>query len=598
MIDIFAAVVARYPDSIAVSLGEKYYSYQALDLLSTRIAVQLGACGIGVESRVGVLGFRKPETLVTILGILKAGAAYVVIDPLSPPQRRSFIMHDAHLACVVMEHECTETLSQLADSVPVYFYHQLIEEHSSATAPSQVVRVQPRSAAYVIYTSGTTGTPKGLVVEHAQLSGLFKSTAEIFDFGPNDRWTLFHSLAFDFSVWEMWGALLNGGQLVMVSADTARSSEATRALLAAEQITVFNATPSVFYGLTQADSQAVLNGAPCLESLRLVVFGGEALFPQRLAAWREQCAAANLRMVNMYGITETTVHVTWFDLPFERLQETDRSTIGKPLKNSRTWILDDRLQPCPVGTVGELYVSGAGLSRGYLNQSGLTAARFIANPFGTAGDRLYRSGDLASIDVSGVLQYHGRADQQIKLRGYRIEPGEIEAALVGHENVASACVILYRTEDAPFDGQLIAFVTRTDADHTGKIIPTPQNYRTWCEARLPDYMVPSGFVLLEGLPLTENGKVDRRALHSRLESEAGLLESGYVAPESREAVVLCQRVSELLGVERVGLGDHFFQLGGHSLTATRLIAQLQSELGRGLSIRDVFEYPRLGDLAQ
>ncbi|TLF44797.1 amino acid adenylation domain-containing protein, partial [Nonomuraea sp. KC401] len=350
------------------------------------------------------------------------------------------------------------------------------------------------NTAYVIYTSGSTGAPKGVEVTHRNVLSLFAAARELFDFDRTDVWTMFHSAAFDFSVWEMWGALLHGGRLVIVDREVARDPRRFLDLLERERVTVLGQTPSAFYPLAEATRGEL--------ALRYVVFGGEALDPARLASWQRRHPAA--RLVNMYGITETCVHVTFRELTPHDTGGEPASVIGGPLPGLGVHLLDRYLQPVPPGVTGEVYVSGDQLARGYLGRPSLTAARFVADPF-TPGGRLYRSGDLARRTPDGDLVYLGRADQQVKVRGYRVEPGEIEAALLGLDGVANAAAAV--REDQQGRRRLVAYVVA----RPGARIEV-ETARSHLSRLLPPYAVPAVFVPLEALPLTVNGKLDRDAL--------------------------------------------------------------------------------------
>ncbi|MEV0570884.1 amino acid adenylation domain-containing protein, partial [Dactylosporangium sp. NPDC050588] len=382
---VFAARAAATPAAIALVDGDARLSYAELDARSNRVARLLVDRGVRPEDLVAVQMSRSADLVVALLGVLKAGAGYLPIDPAYPAERVAFMLADARPALLLTD------LSEVPDS----------------DAPVEVPGLLLDHPAYVIYTSGSTGTPKGVVVSHRNVMTLLAATAEQFAFGADDVWTWFHSFAFDFSVWELWGALLHGGTVVVVPFDVSRSPADFWDLLVRERVTVLNQTPSAFYQLTPAPSD-----------LRVVVFGGEALDPARLTAWWDR----GVQLVNMYGITETTVHVTYrlLDGPVSG------SVIGRGLPGLRVFVLDERLQPVPVGVAGEMYVSGAQLARGYAGRAGLTSSRFVASPFG-AGERMYRSGDRARWTADGDLVFEGRSDDQVKVRGFRIEPGEIEA---------------------------------------------------------------------------------------------------------------------------------------------------------------------------
>ncbi|MBJ3778891.1 non-ribosomal peptide synthetase, partial [Acuticoccus mangrovi] len=424
----------------------------------------------------------------------------------------------------------------------------------------------------------STGTPKAVCVEHRQVARLFDAARPWMAFDGGDVWTLFHAYVFDFSVWEMWGALLHGGRLVIVPSLVARSPDQFRTLIAEEEVTILNQTPSAFYQLIQAD--AASDGAPL--ALRTVIFGGEALDIPRLQPWVDR-HPARPRLINMYGITETTVHVTAAPIDLPTVEAAQRGWIGTGLADLDVYVLDERLGLCPPGVIGELYVAGGGLARGYHGRPGLTASRFVASPFG-AGERLYRTGDRAAWRANGQLVYHGRADDQVKLRGFRIEPAEIETALLARPEVAQAAVVV---RGAGADARLVGYavpVPGAEIDVTA--------LRAHLAERLPGYMVPAMLVGLDRLPLTVNGKLDRAAL-----PEPTVAVADHIAPATPDEAVLCAIVAALLGAPRVGMGDDFFRLGGHSLLAVRLVAQLRERLGRDVSVRTVFEHPVLQDLA-
>ncbi|HSK74824.1 MAG TPA: amino acid adenylation domain-containing protein, partial [Thermoanaerobaculia bacterium] len=437
------------------------------------------------------------------------------------------------------------------------------------------VPLPPEAPAYLIYTSGSTGRPKGVVVTHANVARLFEATDHGFGFGPADVWTLFHSYAFDFSVWELWGALLHGGRLVVVPYLVSRSPEAFRALLAEEGVTVLNQTPSAFRQLMHVP------GGPL--ALRLVIFGGEALDPRSLAPWAARHGVERPALVNLYGITETTVHVTWRVLGGEDVEAGAGSVIGVPIPDLRVFLLDRAGNPVPVGVSGELHVGGAGVAAGYLGRPALTAERFVPDPFGGPGARLYRSGDLARWRASGELEYLGRIDHQVKIRGFRIELGEIEAALARHPGVREA-VVLAREE------RLVAWIVGRDG-----AVPTVEELRRHLAASLPEPMIPAAFVALDALPLTPNGKLDRQALP---EPGAGRPELGeeYAPPRGAVEEALCEVWARVLKVERVGIHDNFFALGGDSILSLQVVAQA-GERGLAIELADLFRGQTVAELA-
>ncbi|MEQ1575330.1 MAG: amino acid adenylation domain-containing protein, partial [Vicinamibacterales bacterium] len=594
--DRFERQVAQAPNREALIVEDAALTYAVLDARANQLAWRLLAEGIGPEDFVAICLERSFEMVVAILATLKTGAAYVPLDPDTPAARLAFMLADARPRRLL-------TTTRLAARFPVATPALRLDDPAVVSdlarlpvaAPGDADRptaLQPAHPAYLIYTSGSTGRPKGVVITQRNVVRLFDVTRRSFRFDENDTWTMFHSYGFDFSVWELWGALLHGGRLVIVPKDVARSAEAFRALLVRHAVTVLNQTPSAFYRLTQADEEAG-EAAESL-ALRTVVFGGEALDLRRLDRWYTRHAESRPRLVNMYGITETTVHVTYMPLDRELSASSAGSPIGVGLSDLRVYVLDAGLQPCPVGVFGEVYVAGAGLARGYWDRPGLTAERFVANPFANEpGERLYRSGDLAAWRHDGSLTFRGRADQQVKIRGFRIEPGEIETVLLREPAIAQTAVVA--REDLTGDQSLVAYlVPRTDPSGEAGAIDLLA-LRARLAAVLPDYMVPAAFVVLDALPLTPNGKLDRAALPA---PEGSGLATGYVAPATPDEIVLCELVASLLGVARVGLADHFFHVGGHSLLATRLAAQIRHRLGRELPIRAIFDTPVLGDLAR
>jgi amino acid adenylation domain-containing protein len=438
-------------------------------------------------------------------------------------------------------------------------------------------RLSPDNLAYVMYTSGSTGRPKGVAVTHRNVLRLFSSTRGWFDHQPDDTWTLFHSYAFDISVWEMWAAWLHGGRLVVIDEETRRSPRDVLELLKRERVTGFCQTPSAFYPLLDV---VRAGGGPDLV-LRRLIFVGEALDLRRLSPWFDRHGDTSPVAINMWGPTETTVYGSYLAMDAALARSATGSLIGEAIPDLRLLVLDAALAAVPQGETGELYVMGPGLARGYLNRPGLTAERFIACPFGPAGARMYRSGDLARWGADGVLEFLGRTDQQVKIRGYRIEPGEIEAALVGVEGIAQAAVVPRKIAD---DTRLVAYVVPGSAGPA----PTAEEIMARLAIVLPDYMIPAAFVTLEALPLTVNGKLDRGALP---EPEP-MGESDYRQPVTERQALLCALFAELTGATRVGLDDDFFALGGHSMLAVRLAARIRRVTGQEAPLRMIFDAPR------
>ncbi|MFI9360445.1 amino acid adenylation domain-containing protein [Kitasatospora sp. NPDC053057] len=576
---LFAEQAARTPEAVAITAPDGVLTYRELDERSNRLAHLLVASGAGPESFVAVALPRGAELITAVLAVLKAGAAYLPLEPTHPADRIGYTLGDARPTLLL-------TASGLLPEVPELPRLDLDAPEAAAAlagcpATAPATTVAPEHPAYVIYTSGSTGRPKGVVVPHQNVVRLLDATEPWFGFGPQDVWTLFHSIAFDFTVWELWGALLYGGRLVVVPYDVSRSPDAFLDLLAAERVTVLNQTPSAFYQLMRADAEH-----PRQLSLRTVVFGGEALDLGKLTDWYARHAEDAPRLVNMYGITETTVHVSHYELDAATAADGSGSVIGRGIPDLRVYLLDGALRPVPAGVPGELYITGPGLARGYLNRPALTAERFVACPFENGGTRMYRTGDLGRWRPDGTLEYLGRADEQVQLRGFRIELGEIATALGRHPLIAEAAVVA--REDRPGDQRLVAYVVPADPAQT----ELTAELRAFAADRLPEYMVPAAVVTLPALPLTANGKLDRRAL------PAPAYATSARAPRSREEELLCGVFAEVLGLDQVGVDDEFFALGGHSLLATRIVNRVRAELGAELQVRDLFEAPSPARLAE
>jgi amino acid adenylation domain-containing protein len=620
------------PEAVALSCEGQHVTYAELNARANTLAHRLRELRIGPDVLVGLCAERSIALVVGILAILKAGGAYVPLDPDSPPERLRFLLEDSGLKVLLSQSTVTERLPEVEVDI-VDLEEGLIVSQQRPEGPSPTLPFRrgepergwapdergtnptphlgngglegvsdslaspdnlpggaaPENVAYVIYTSGSTGKPKGVPVTHANVFRLFTATQRWFHFNHNDVWPLFHSFAFDFSVWEIWGALLYGGRLVIVPYWVSRSPSAFLALLREEGVTVLNQTPSAFRQLVRADEEA--GAAPEDLALRHVIFGGEALDVQGLRPWFDRHGDRLPRLVNMYGITETTVHVTYRPLTRADLAEpVGGSPIGRPIPDLRVYLLDKRLQPVPVGIVGELFVGGAGVARGYLARPGLTAERFVPDPFAAGpGARLYRSGDLARRRTDGGLEFLGRSDRQVKIRGHRIELGEIESALSAHMAVREVAVVAH--DAGPGDKRLVAYL----AWKTGRGIPQGE-LRAWLETRLPEPMRPAAFVFLEALPLTTNGKLDVRALPAPDWSRRSLA-AAFVAPRNAAEEVIAGTWAAVLGIERVGVHDDFFALGGHSLLAVQVMARLRDAFTREIALRTLFEARTVASLA-
>jgi amino acid adenylation domain-containing protein len=560
----FEQQAARGTGAVALVFAEGQLSYGTLNGRADRLARDLGAGGVTAGVIVPLVLERSLEMIVSILGCLKAGGAYLPIDPAAPPERRQYILDDCGARLV------------LTDTGP----NTLIE--GSGAAVSGHREAAPADPAYVIYTSGTTGRPKGMLIEHRSVIRLMFNDRFLFDFGSSDTWTMFHAYHFDFSVWEMYGALLYGGKLIVIPAMTARDPAAYLEILQRQQVSVLNQTPSAFYNLSEAEFKRPTG----VLSLKYVIFGGEALKPVKLKKWRRRYPRT--RLVNMFGITETTVHVTFKEIGEEEIEH-NISNIGGPIPTLSTYVLDEHLRLLPLKTAGELCVAGDGVGRGYLNRPGLTAEKMLPNPFKPA-ERLYRSGDLARQLMNGDLEYLGRIDHQVQLRGFRIEPGEIEDRLVRHPEVKAAVVM--DREDAHGDRYLTAYIVPNPTSPTNET--SPAKLRQYLAETLPAYMIPAYFVQLAALPLTANGKVDYKALPEYRADDR----DNYRPPENPLQQQLADIWAAVLGVERVGIGDNYFSIGGDSIKAIRLLNDINARLDTNLKIVDLFSHDTVEKMAQ
>ncbi len=553
----FANQVARTPELVALVCGQRSWTYRELDEAANRLAHLLVDHGAGPGQYVALLFPRSPEAIVALLAVLKSGAAYLPIDPAMPAARIEFLLRDATAIAVLTTKDLRPQLD--GHGLPVI---DADDPRIGAQPSTGLPGPAPDDIAHVIYTSGTTGVPKGVTVTHDNVTQLFDALEAGVPLTPEQVWSQFHSLAFDFSVWEIWGALLHGGRLVIVPEGVARSAEEFHALLVAEKVTVLTQTPSAVAALSPQG----------LESATLVI-GAEACPIEVVDRW-----APGRVMVNVYGPTETTM---WMLKSAPLKPGSGAPPIGSPVTRAAAFVLDAWLRPVPAGVVGELYVAGAGVGVGYLRRSGLTASRFLACPFGEPGQRMYRTGDLVYWGPDGQLRYLGRADDQVKIRGYRIELGEVQSALADLDGVKQAAVIA--REDRPGDKRLVGYVTGT---------VDPVEIRTQLAERLPRYMVPAAVVVIDALPVTVNGKLDARALPAP-EYTAG----EQRAPGSAVEEILAGIYAEVLGVDRVGVDDSFFDMGGDSLSAMRLTTAINKSFDSDLAVRMVFEAPAVAQLA-
>jgi amino acid adenylation domain-containing protein len=581
---LFERHANSHPDAVALTLDGEHLCYAELNARANRIAAHLRGLGVGPESIVAIHLDRSFDLIAGIFGILKAGGAYLPLDLVCPEDRLAFMLEDSGAKALITD-------SGLLDRFSTFTGPTLCLDRDAGLlekcSPENVApTVLPHHLAYVIYTSGSTGAPKGCLVTQENVLRLFTATEPWYHFGTGDVWTLFHSSAFDFSVWEIFGALLYGGRLVLVPYMVSRSAAAFRDLLVRERVTVLNQTPSAFRQLIQAD-QAL---PPADFALRYVIFGGEALEFQSLRPWFARYGDAKPQLVNMYGITETTVHVTYRPVRLADLEENSGSNIGIPIPDLQVYVVDENLRRVAPGEGGEMLVGGLGVARGYLNRGDLTRERFIENPFEREkSPLLYRSGDLARERENGDLEYLGRIDHQVKIRGFRVELTEIESLLARHEAVRD-CAVLARA-DGDTDVRLVAYVV------PGEPAPGVEKLRTHLVQKLPEYMVPSAYVFLEKLPLTVNGKLDRDALPAPT-AERPHLASEYVAPQGELETMLANLWKAALRQEKVSVDDNCFDLGADSLLLTGVHRQLQAQLNREIPITDLFEFPTIRRLAE
>ncbi|MEG4971171.1 amino acid adenylation domain-containing protein [Microcoleus sp. K4-B3] len=595
---LFEAQTERTPDAIAVVFDGEHLTYRELNRRANQLAHHLKNLGVKPEIPIGIFVDRSLEMVVGLLGILKAGGAYVPLDPAHSNERLNFMLEDAGVEILIAQSHLGEKIDRALHKIFLDSDWENIAPESEENPSSEAT---PDNLAYVIYTSGSTGKPKGVQVNHRSVVHLFAATHPLFNFSDRDVWTVFHSYAFDFSVWEIWGALLHGCKLIVVPVEVTRSPAAFYQLLCSERVTILNQTPSAIRQLIDA-KKAATNFQQ--SSLRLIVCGGEA-FPTELAA---QLLEWNIPLWNFYGPTEATV---WTAIHPIKLIESERPyiPIGRPLPNTQLYILDANLQPVPVGVLGELYIGGAGLSRGYLKRPELNAEKFIPHPFAenrTAfsliqnsssfilSEHIYKTGDLARYLPDGNIEFMGRSDHQVKIRGFRIELGEIEAA-IGQHPALRETVVLVR-EDNPGDKRLVAYIVSNSALKTqdSELI---NDLRCYLKQKLPQYMMPSAFVLLESLPLTPNGKIDQRSLRAP-EINRAEFESNFAEPRTPDEQLIAEIWAEVLGLERVGIHDNFFELGGHSLLATQAISRLREAFQVEVPLRSLFESPTVATVTE
>lgn len=577
---LFEQQTGKTPGAIALVDGSHngdeapVLSYRDLNHSCDRLARILRNRGVETGDVVALVMRKSIDMIVGMLGILKAGAAYMPIDPEYPAERVEYMLRDSNAVALLAERSC-DVIEEIHSPIDVIFPAEI-----DTDVDTPLPQVTPRDLAYIIYTSGTTGRPKGVMIEHRNVVRLMKNDRNLFDFRETDVWTMFHSYNFDFSVWEMYGALLFGGKLILVSREIARDPYHYLQILRYYNVTVLNQTPSAFYNLSEAE----LIQPEADLSLRYVIFGGEALNPGKLDKWKARYPRTKL--INMFGITETTVHVTYKEIGDEEIRD-NISNIGCPIPTLTCYVMDDNMKLLPVGVPGECCVGGLGVGRGYLDRPGLTADRFKDNPY-KPGERLYRSGDLVRFLENGELEYLGRIDHQVKIRGFRIELGEIESRLLLHDEIKEAVVIDGTHQDG--SRYLCAYIVPSSFQQNTL---TVSHLREFLSQSMPDYMIPAYFVQIQEVPLTVNGKLDRKALPS---PEVEAVETD-ISPRNPTEETLVQIWSEALGVENMGITSSYFELGGDSIKAIGLLNRVNKTFNAKLKLVDIFTNDTVEKLA-
>jgi len=573
IVSVFAKTVLEYPDRIALRIDGTDMTYAELDKKSGQLAYILKSeFNVKHEDPVILFTERSEWMIVSILAVLKTGATYVPIDTDYPETRINYIIDDCGGKLILCDNRMlTESTKEKIEVLDVKS-HQYGRETFSTT-------VSPDYTAYIIYTSGTTGNPKGVLVTHKNVNRLLFNENNHFDFNQHDIWSLFHSYSFDFSVWEIFGCILNGGCLIIVPKDIAQDSLAFYSLIKKEKITVLNQTPTAFRSLTTLNmsqfNQDKLN-------VRYVIFGGELLMPSILETWHK--SFPKCRLINMYGITETTVHVTYKEILWEEIKA-NKSNIGIPIPTTSCFVLDMDMRPVTFGVTGELCVGGSGVTKGYHNRADLTDEKFIPNPFNPS-EKLYRSGDYARILTTGDIEYLGRKDDQIKIRGHRIETGEIETAILENENISAAIVLPYN--DKSEDCELWAYVIAADTYDVNEL-------KYQLADRLPSYMIPSYIISIDEIPLTINGKLDKKALFEFNGLQNNIKE--YLPPRNPIDEAILAIWMEVLNREKIGINDNFFDLGGHSLKATKVLSKIQQTFKIKIDLKNLFINPTIEHLS-
>lgn len=585
--ELFEAQVRQRPNAIALQFGNQQFTYQALNQGSNQLARYLRQLGVRTGTCVGICLERGVEAIASMLAILKVGGAYVPLDPSYPTERLHFMLEDAGIAVVLTQTDWADSLQ--TDNVTVVCLEQEWNAIAQESDENLSTPCTPDQLAYVIYTSGSTGTPKGVMVPHQAVNRLVCETNYV-QIEPSDRIAQVANLAFDAATFEVWGALLNGAQIVGIERETTLSPVDFVSELQQQDVSILFLTTALL-------NQTVSQIPTAFQSLKYLLFGGEMANVDRVRSLLEQGKPQHL--IHVYGPTENTTFSTWYEVQ-EISENATTIPIGQAIANTQVYLLDAHLKPVPAGVSGEIYLGGDGLAKGYLNRPELTAERFVASPFERQGEetpnpqppapnpRLYKTGDRALYRPDGNLEFLGRTDYQIKIRGFRVELGEIEMAIARHPTVQTAVVIVREQNGDPQNRQLIAYVVPKAT------ILTERELRSFLKQKLPGYMIPAAFVVMDTLPLTANGKIDQRALPS---PELTVDREPPISPTTSLEASLVELWTQLLG-RKAGIHDHFFELGGHSLLATQLVSRIRDRFQVELPLRSIFETPTIAELAQ
>ncbi|NEP33691.1 amino acid adenylation domain-containing protein [Moorena sp. SIO3B2] len=579
---LFEEQVQKNPDAVAIVFEEQKLTYSQLNCKANQLANYLQKLGVVPEMLVGICVERSVEMVVGLLSILKAGGAYVPLDPNYPKERLNYMVEDAQLSILLTQEKWQHHLSETIASVICLDTDEEIISQQSQQMPEN--QVTANHLAYVIYTSGSTGKPKGVTIPHQGVVRLICNNNYV-QLEPTDRVAQVSNTSFDAATFEIWGALLHGAVVVVITKSLLLSPQEFVNYIKQEKITTLFLTTALFNQLAYSVPEAFSN-------LKNLLFGGEAVDPKSVKQVVDQGAPE--RLLHVYGPTENTTFSSWYKVT-EVLEGATNLPIGKPISNTQIYILDSQLQPVPIGVPGELHIGGDGLATGYHNRPELTAEKFISNPFDKSqATRLYKTGDLARYLPDGNIEFIARIDHQVKIRGYRIETGEIETVLNSYPQVQKTVVVA--REDNSGNKGLVAYLVleseTPEVSDTEKI----EKMKQYLKQGLPEYMIPSRFVLLSQLPLTPNGKVDRKALP--VPDVASSVSTEYVAPQTETQKVLAEIWAEVLGIEKVGIHDNFFELGGHSLLATQVVSRIQQAFEKEVTLQDLFESPTITDIAQ